>query len=84
VLRGEFELAAGAETTLEVISSRQHHVPRPAPGLRYGASVAARRYLSEFRDNYLARNERLLALSRKFVSSSARSTTPVANPDSPD
>jgi hypothetical protein len=84
VLSGEFELAAGAETTLEVISSHEHHVPRPAPGLRYGASVAARRYLSEFRDKYLARNERLLALSRKFVSSSARSTTPVANPDSPD
>jgi hypothetical protein len=33
--------------------------------LAYRTKVAARRYLSEFRDNYLARNEWLLSVSKR-------------------
>jgi hypothetical protein len=84
VLSGEFELDTGGETVLEIVSSHEHRVPRPTLGLRYGAAVAARRYLSEFRDNYLARNDRLLALSRRFVGSAGSNAAPAPNLDSPD
>ena len=42
--------------------------PTPAYRLsaRYRYSAAARRYLSEFRDNYVARNSRLLAVATKL------------------
>jgi hypothetical protein len=35
------------------------------PGLSYRTKVAARRYLSEFRNNYISRNDSLLAVANR-------------------
>jgi len=61
----QFEVEVGARETAVLTTLR----PNPAKTrikrkLSHETKVAARRFLSEFRDNYLARNERLLRLSK--------------------
>jgi hypothetical protein len=43
-------------TTVRIQVSRPDPLSRPARPIRYRAKVATRRYLSEFRDNYVARS----------------------------
>ena len=66
-----------AATTVEVHLSvpGPRHAPHPGP-LRHRAKVAARRYLSEFRDNYVARSTWATAAVRVIRGSRARATTP--------
>jgi hypothetical protein len=64
-LASEVTLNPRELVSIEVPGAR---VPGCAPlrrSLGYRAKVAARRYLSEFRDNYVARNEWLLSVSEK-------------------
>ncbi|MGH7988029.1 MAG: hypothetical protein ACREQX_17330 [Candidatus Binataceae bacterium] len=60
----EFELASGSAATLHVRHGHSARAPVAPPGLGYRTKVAMRRYLSEFRDNYVARSDLLLGLSR--------------------
>lgn len=65
VLTGQVRLAGRAGARIEI-----RYRPTPAPAYRFSAryrcSAAARRYLSEFRDNYIARHPRLLAVAAKL------------------
>jgi hypothetical protein len=80
-LTSEVALNPGEVVRIEVPGAR---VAGSAPvrwSLAYRAKVAARRYLSEFRDNYVARNEWLLSVSKKLkrrVSAPRRSPAPTA------
>jgi hypothetical protein len=49
-------LPAEPPTTVRIRVSQPDPVSRPARPIRYRAKVATRRYLSEFRDNYVARS----------------------------
>ncbi|MGH8012275.1 MAG: hypothetical protein ACREQ4_07245 [Candidatus Binataceae bacterium] len=53
----EFELGPGASATLRIQHPRSAREPAAQPGLGYRSKVAIRRYLSEFRDNYVARSD---------------------------
>lgn len=65
VLRSELALPASGETLIKIV----YRAARPA-GYRLPwkdrSSATARRYLSDFRDNYIARSPRLLALATKL------------------
>ncbi len=65
LLRLEVNLA-GADEALVKIAYRVAPTPAYRLSARYRYSAAARRYLSEFRDNYVARNSRLLAVATKL------------------
>ena len=65
-LASELALDPGEVVRIEVPGAS---VPGSAPArwsFAYRTRVAARRYLSEFRDNYVARNEWLLSVSEKI------------------
>jgi len=65
VLACEAELGPGEACRVKVA---YHETPTTSCtlSLRYRGSAAARRYLSEIRDNYLARSERLLSLATRL------------------
>lgn len=65
VLRGEIPLPAAGEALVKIIYRATPATAYRLP-LRYRYSAAARRYLSEFRDNHLARHSRLLAVATKL------------------
>ena len=81
-LTSEVALNPGEVVRIEVPRAR---VPGSAAvhwSPAYRAKVAARRYLSEFRDNYLARNQWLLSASEKVkrrLSPPRRSPAPAAH-----
>jgi len=56
------EVPAGARQAALVYRSSPEAVP--ATGLRWRATMMAKRRLSEFRDNYLSKNERILASAK--------------------
>ncbi|MGH7931736.1 MAG: hypothetical protein ACREQN_01070, partial [Candidatus Binataceae bacterium] len=62
----ELELDPGTTTRVEVVGAKNRREPRVKRALGYDVKVAARRFLSEFRDNYVARSPWLLALSRRI------------------
>ncbi len=61
----ELELEPGAVCTVELIARATQSYDEPHPSLTYKAKVAVRRYLSEFRDNYISRNDSLLAVAKR-------------------
>jgi hypothetical protein len=65
VLRAEVRLAARASCTIQVVHRRAPPAPFRLP-LGYRCAAAARRYLSDFRDNHLARHSRLLAIATRL------------------
>jgi len=62
----ELRLDEGQTVNLEVPTEEARLAPEPRPR-GYRARVFVRRMLSEFRDNYLARNEHLLAAANQIV-----------------
>ena len=65
VLRLAAEIAPGGSQEFSVI----HRAGQPSPaslGLKWNARAYARRRLSEFRDNYLSKNDRLLHAAKAF------------------
>jgi hypothetical protein len=62
-LRAEVTLDPGERVRLEVPRVSQAPVPGHRFSPAYAAKVACRRLLSEFRDNYIARSDRLLSAS---------------------
>ena len=64
-LAGEVTLNPGEVVRIEVPGARVPGAAAVSGSLPYRAKVAARRYLSEFRDNYVARNVWLLSASEK-------------------
>jgi len=69
-IRLSVELAAGSSKTFSLVY-RDPHAPAGSMGLRWNARAFLRRRLSEVRDNYLSKNQRLLtaakALQRRFL-----------------
>ncbi len=66
-LEAEVELGPGEQAAIEVSGTDARARPDARHRLAHEVRVALRRRLSEFRDNHLAGNERLVALSRKFA-----------------
>jgi hypothetical protein len=62
-LHAEVVLEPGAVCDLQIVRNLEPSAPRLST-TGYDARVALRRYFSEFRDNYLARSEALLRLTR--------------------
>jgi peptidoglycan/xylan/chitin deacetylase (PgdA/CDA1 family) len=61
------ELGPEAESLVTFVNSPSCAESATSFGFGYGARVALRRYLSEFRDNYLARSEGLLSAWEKLA-----------------
>lgn len=59
-------LAAGAELNVSILYDHEHRAKRE-PTWKYRLSVTARRMMSDVRDNYLSRNERLLLFAEKIM-----------------
>jgi hypothetical protein len=59
-------LVAGAELNVRVLYEHEHRANRK-PSWKYRLSVTARRMMSDIRDNYLSRNERLLLFAEKIM-----------------
>jgi hypothetical protein len=68
-VEAEVELAPHEEAVVEVPPAAWSESPPSKLGATYAASVALRRYLSEFRDNHLSRSDGLLNLSRRIMHS---------------
>ena len=64
-LTSEVVLSPGEVVRIEVPGARMPDSAAVRWSLAYRAKVAGRRYLSEFRDNYVARNQWLLSVSEK-------------------
>jgi hypothetical protein len=64
-LRVSVELAPGSSHTFSLVYRNDQAAARSL-GLRWNAQAYVRRRLSEFRDNYLSKNQRLLAAARVF------------------
>jgi hypothetical protein len=58
-LRLESTIPANESVDLRIIYSGEQSMPVCEDGLNYRAKAVLRRYLSEFRDNYLSRNAHL-------------------------
>jgi len=66
-LAAELELDPGEQATVEVSRTNERAPLDARSRVAHEARVALRRWLSEFRDNHLAGNERMLALARQFA-----------------
>ena len=64
-LRVSVELAPGSSRTFS-LAYRNDQATLRSLGLRWNAQAFVRRRLSEFRDNYLSKNQRLLTAARAF------------------
>ena len=64
-LRLSAELAPGSSRTFSLVHRNIHATVRN-PGLRWNAQAFLRRRLSEVRDNYLSKNQRLLKAAKAF------------------
>src|SRR3984893_5387220 len=58
-LQFEASVPPNASTELRIIYSGLQNLPSTQDGVKYRAKAVLRRYLSEFRDNYLSRNAHL-------------------------
>ena len=64
-IRGEIALPGSGRASVRVIYRKTPPSPFN-PSLKYRCFTASRRYLSDFRDNYIARNARALAFAVKL------------------
>jgi hypothetical protein len=65
----QFSVDISASSVAEVAihySNDSQYRPTPRNQLRHGVKVYVRRYLSEVRDNYISKNERLLSLAKRI------------------
>jgi hypothetical protein len=65
LLRYAVQLEAGEELNLSVVYRRTPRASR-RPSWKYGVAASVRRMLSDVRDNYLARSERVLSIAEKI------------------
>lgn len=65
-LHSEIDLRAGAAAIVKVTYRETPAPPTYRLAARYRYSAAARRYMSDVRDNYIARNDRLLSVAMKI------------------
>lgn len=66
-VEAELDLEPAGRAQIEVVRANRYIQPYVSPPVTYAAKVAIRRYLSEFRDNHLARSARLIGLSKRLA-----------------
>jgi hypothetical protein len=66
-VEAELELEPNGHAIIDVVRGNAYAQTDVTNRLTYKVEVAMRRYLSEFRDNHLARSPRLVAFSKKLA-----------------